>query len=71
MNGGINDIATRKELSVEEHKQRALHILLEVASFCDENELNIILLNHFVSVRLFPYLLVWLDWLSELFLIQQ
>ena len=35
MNGGINDIATRKELSVEEHKQRALHILLEVASFCD------------------------------------
>ena len=34
MNGGINDIATRKELSVEEHKQRALHILLEVASFC-------------------------------------
>ena len=37
MNGGINDIATWKELSVEEHKQRALHILLEVASFCDEN----------------------------------
>lgn len=31
MNGGINDIATWKELSVEEHKQRALHILLEVA----------------------------------------
>lgn len=40
MNGGINDIATRKELSVEEHKQRALHILLEVASFCDENEIK-------------------------------
>lgn len=39
MNGGINDIATRKELSVEEHKQRALHILLEVAS-CDENEIK-------------------------------
>lgn len=28
-------------------------------------------INRFVSVRLFPYLLVWLDWLSELFLIQQ
>lgn len=40
MNGGINDIATWKELSVEEHKQRALHILLEVASFCDENEIK-------------------------------
>lgn len=39
MNGGINDIATRKEL-VEEHKQRALYILLEVASFCDENEIK-------------------------------
>ena len=40
MNGGINDIATRKELSVEEHKQRALYILLEVASFCDEHEIK-------------------------------
>ena len=29
------DTATWRELSVEEHKQKALQILLEVASFCD------------------------------------
>lgn len=28
-------------------------------------------INRFVSVRLFPYLPVWLDWFCELFLIQQ
>lgn len=28
-------------------------------------------INHLESVRLFPYLPVWLDWISELFLIRQ
>lgn len=36
----IIDTATWRELSVEEHKQKALQILLEVASFCDENNIR-------------------------------
>lgn len=57
MNGGINDIATRKELSVEEHKQRALYILLEVASFCDENEF---ILSCLTTLYLFDFFLIFL-----------
>lgn len=34
------DVATWRELSVEEHKQRALQILLEVAAFCDKNSIR-------------------------------
>ena len=34
------DTSNWRELSVEEHKQRALQILLEVASFCDENNIR-------------------------------
>lgn len=36
----VIDTATWRELSVEQHKQRALQILLEVASFCDENNIR-------------------------------
>ena len=34
------DTSAWRELSVDEHKQRALNILLEVASFCDENNIR-------------------------------
>lgn len=37
------DTSAWRELSVDEHKQRALNILLEVASFCDEIILDIFL----------------------------